>query len=154
MPTRAVSAGPSVTLPVFRGGRIRAAIAEAESESRLAMIRLEQRVLGAIGEVETSLVRQNRADRRVELLRDAGAAAADAENLAMSLYRAGRTDFLTVLEAQSERLQIDDLLAQAVLDRNTQAVSLFRALGGGWDDAASAAAVAPTQAGTHPYPSP
>lgn len=142
LPTRVLSVGPSVTLPVFRGGRIRAAIAEAESESRGAMIRLEQRTLEAIGEVETALVRQGRAERRVELLREAVDAAADAENLAASLYRAGRTDFLSVLEAQSERLQIDDLLAQAVLERNTQAVNLFRALGGGWDDGASASAIA------------
>jgi NodT family efflux transporter outer membrane factor (OMF) lipoprotein len=143
MPTRVLSVGPSVTLPVFRGGRIRAAIAEAESESRQAMIRLEQRVLGAIGGVETALVRQGRADRRVELLREAAEAAADAEKLAASLYRAGRTDFLTVLEAQSERLQIDDLLAQAVLERNTQTVNLFRALGGGWDEGISDPAMAP-----------
>lgn len=141
LPTRVLSVGPSVTLPVFQGGRIRAAIAQAESESRGAMITLQQRVLRAIGEVETALVRQDRADRRVGLLREAAEAAADAERLALSLYRAGRTDFLTVLEAQSERLQIDDLLARAVLERNSEAVNLFRAVGGGWDDGASASAI-------------
>jgi outer membrane protein TolC len=52
-------------------------------------------------------------------------------------YREGAADLLTVLDAQRSLFDAQDRLAQLRLERLQAAVSLFKALGGGWDGAAS-----------------
>ncbi|TVQ62846.1 MAG: efflux transporter outer membrane subunit [Phycisphaerales bacterium] len=130
--TRVLSFGPRVTVPIFEGGRIRSNITRAESDARSAHLRLERRALNAVREVETSLVRLGRARDRVTELESAFDSARDAEQLATSLYSAGNIDFINVLEARTERLAIEELLATARLDVLNESVSISVALGGGW----------------------
>ena len=130
--TRVFSFGPRVTVPIFDGGRIRSNFARAESEARSAHLRLEQQVLDAVRDVETSLVRLGRARDRIAELESAFVSARDSEQLATSLYSAGNIDFINVLEARTERLVIEELLATAKLDVLNESVSLSVALGGGW----------------------
>jgi NodT family efflux transporter outer membrane factor (OMF) lipoprotein len=134
--TRVLSFGPRVTLPLFEGGRIRSNITRAESEARSAHLRLEQRALNAVREVESTLARLGRARDRLTELESAFDSARDAEQLASSLYNAGRIDFINILEARTERLAIEELLATARVDLLDESVNLSIALGGGWDFAA------------------
>ena len=53
--------------------------------------------------------------------------------IAENRYRAGTSDFLTVLDAQRTLFQAEDSLTQAILARFSAAVGLYKALGGGWD---------------------
>lgn len=129
---RVLGLGPTVTLPVLTGGRIDAGVALARSEARGALARLEASALEAVREVETALARKARADARIGHLEEALASAVGAEQLASSLYRAGRIDFIEVLEARSELLAIEDTIALARLDLLNQTVDLYAALGGGW----------------------
>ncbi|MBL8901588.1 MAG: efflux transporter outer membrane subunit [Planctomycetes bacterium] len=124
--------GPSISLPLFAGGRIDAAVGQAEAEARAALVRLEAGALEAVREVESALVRFARAAERVASLQRASAQAAEAERLASSRYASGRSDFLDVLEAQARRLSIDEQLAAARRSELEQSVALFAALGGGW----------------------
>jgi NodT family efflux transporter outer membrane factor (OMF) lipoprotein len=140
--TGVLTLGPSVTVPIFNGGRIRANITRAESEARSARLRLEQSALDAVREVETALVRFDRAKDRIVELESAFVAARDSEELAASLYRVGNIDFVSVLEARTERLAIEELLATAKLGQLDEAVSLFVALGGGWESEASQSSLA------------
>lgn len=130
--TRVLSFGPRVTVPLFEGGRIRSNIKRAESEARSAGLRLERIALDAVREVETALMRLRRAEDRIARLEAALASAVDSELLAASLYSAGNIDFINVLEARTERLAIEELLAIARLDVLNESVSLSVALGGGW----------------------
>ena len=136
--TRVLSFGPRVTLPLFDGGRIRSNITRAESDARSAHLRLEQRALNAVREVETAVVRLGRSRDRVTELEAAFDSARDAEQLATSLYSAGSIDFINVLEARTERLTIEELLATARLDVLNEFVSISVALGGGWSTQPSA----------------
>lgn len=130
--TRVLSFGPRMTLPLFEGGRIRSNITRAESDARSAHLRLEQRALNAVREVETALARLDRARDRVAELEAAFESARDSEQLATSLYSAGNIDFINVLEARTERLAIEELLATARLDVLNESVNISVALGGGW----------------------
>ena len=65
--------------------------------------------------------------------------------LAEIRYRAGADDLLTVLDAQRTLFAAQDQLAQIQLSRLEAAVSLYKALGGGWT-ASSTAATAPAAA--------
>ena len=55
-----------------------------------------------------------------------------AVDLALSLYNAGRTDFLNVLSAQRSLYATEALLTQSETNIATDLVALFKALGGGW----------------------
>ncbi|MDX2148667.1 MAG: efflux transporter outer membrane subunit [Planctomycetota bacterium] len=128
-----LSAGPTITLPLFRGGAIDANIEAANSEARQALTRVESSVLGAVREVETALALHRQARRRVVELQDAATQARDAERLATSLYASGRTDFINVIDAQSQLLLIDERLVLTRQGRLERIIDLYAALGGGWE---------------------
>lgn len=145
---RALSIGPTISLPVFSGGRIAAQIEQAGSRARQALARLESAAVVAVQEVRTALSGRQRSDERIGSLEEAAREAADAEALARDIYGVGRTDFLAVIEAQAALLEVDRLLAQARRTRLERMIDLYTALGGGWapaqgDDSPGAVAVAP-----------
>jgi outer membrane protein, multidrug efflux system len=65
--------------------------------------------------------------------------AQESERLAEIRYKAGADDLLTVLDAQRTLFAAQDQLAQIQLSRLQAAVSLYKALGGGWGAAAAPA---------------
>ncbi|MEM7754756.1 MAG: efflux transporter outer membrane subunit [Planctomycetota bacterium] len=127
-----LSAGPTITLPIFQGGRITAGIEQAESQQRQALFRLQATTLAAFAEVETAAIRRTRAEERVANLGNAEAAANDAEALALALYEAGQVDFLEVTEARRERLAIERDRTLAEREAILRLIDLYTALGGGW----------------------
>lgn len=56
----------------------------------------------------------------------------DAVHLASETYRAGLTDFLSVLDAERELYANEDLLAQSRTAQVVDLIALYKALGGGW----------------------
>ncbi len=128
----ALSVGPSITIPVFEGGRIRSRVQQVESAQREALLRLRSTVLAALSEVETATMRRQRAEERAARLGSAEAAALDAERLAMDRYTAGQADFLEVTEARQGRLAIERTRTLAERDALLRLIDLYTALGGGW----------------------
>ena len=124
--------GPSVSLPIFQGGRIAANVAQAEARTREAVAAFGQVVVVAQSEVETAALRRERGQEQVQRLAEATAAAEDTERLARDRYTAGASDFLSVTEAVTSRLSIER--QQVVAERETllRLIDLYAALGGGW----------------------
>jgi outer membrane protein TolC len=58
-----------------------------------------------------------------------------AVDLAMTLYLAGKSDFLNVLIAQRSLFTTEDALAQSTRTVDTNLIALYKALGGGWEKA-------------------
>lgn len=133
----ALQAGPSITLPIFEGGRIRSRVQQAESEERQALLALQLSVLRALAEVETASMRRERAEERVTRLGSAETAALDAEELALDRYTAGQVDFLDVTVARQSRLAIERSRVAAERDALLRLVELYAALGGGWEEPGS-----------------
>ena len=50
-------------------------------------------------------------------------------------YEGGLVDFLDVLDAERTQLADEDRLAQSRADAATSLVAVYKALGGGWEDA-------------------
>jgi multidrug efflux system outer membrane protein len=136
--SRLVSFGPSITWPVFSGGRIRANIAlqTAAQEELLAAYR--DAVLRAFQDVEDALASFSDQQAARDQLGDAVRANQRATELARNLYAQGLTDFLTVLVAQVNLLDTQDALAQTERDVALELIALYKALGGGWEVAGSA----------------
>src|SRR3546814_9248385 len=91
-------------------------------------------VLIALEDVENALAAVQSARLRRTQLAVAYDAANNAAILARSQYRAGLTDFQTLLTAERTLLSAQDGLASAEADRASALIQLYRALGGGRSD--------------------
>jgi NodT family efflux transporter outer membrane factor (OMF) lipoprotein len=127
--------GPSVTWPVFAGGRIRANIEVQNARQEAALARYELTLLTAQEEVENALVRYAREQVRRRQLRAAVDANREAAELARLLWANGLAEFLDVLDAERSLLVSESLLVASETNVSTQLVSLYVALGGGWERA-------------------
>lgn len=118
--------------PVFDAGRL--AGQRDFSEARRAELVQAYRgaVLAAFRDVEDALAAIEFLAATEKAQRAAAEAARRAYELAEARYRAGVVSFLTVLETQRTLFQQEDTLEQTRLARLNAAVSLYRALGGGW----------------------
>ncbi len=124
--------GPSVTWPVFDAGAIRSNIEIQNALQAQALTAYHHAVLGALQEVESALVAYAREQRRREALTEAVAANERAVVLATRRYNQGVTDFLSVLDAERSLFGSQDALVQSNRNVGTDAVALYKALGGGW----------------------
>jgi outer membrane protein, multidrug efflux system len=131
--SRAWSLGPSINLPIFDMGRRLATIELQEAVQEGYMLAYEQTVLTALGEVENALVAANKEEEHRRALATAVTANRTAVKLATSLYVAGETDFLSVLDSQRALYLTEDALALSSKTVGTNLVALFKALGGGWE---------------------
>jgi len=130
--------GPNALLSVFDGGLRRAQVAQARAEFDASAANYRGTVVGAFQQVEDSLATLNHYHDAAVEEKAAVDAAQRTLDLSMALYVKGATDYLTVvtsqtavLQTQLEALNLDTLQLRASVD-------LIRALGGGWEDAATA----------------
>ena len=126
-------AGPGVSLPVFTGGRIRSNIAVQTSRQRQALIGYQSRVLNALEEVQNALVNYSQEQERRDRLNQAAEHSQLAVDLATDQSRAGLVDFLSVLDAQRELYAAEDQAVQSQTTVTIDVITLYRALGGGWN---------------------
>ncbi|RMB02011.1 efflux transporter outer membrane subunit [Eilatimonas milleporae] len=130
--SQAWSIGPAISLPIFRGGQLRANLSRSEAELDIARTRLEQSILIAVEDVETALVNYAEAHRRQQDLSDAVAAATRSVELARILYDRGLSEYLDVLDAERSLTSLEDTLAQSETGTIVRTIALYKALGGGW----------------------
>ncbi len=133
-PVRYSTAALAFTMPLFDAGRLRAAVERQSAKERMATLQYEKAVLGAVKDVDDSLVALAQERDR--------SAALDATTLqrrtglrhAESLYREGQIDLLQLLDAQRAVIaaELSAVDGQTQLALNT--VQLATALGGGWQD--------------------
>jgi outer membrane protein TolC len=135
------SAGPAITLPIFTGGRIRSNIALQKARLTQAQLHYRSTVLVALQETEDALVNYSFEQERRGHLQEAVARSQTAVQLSRERYRSGLADFLTVLDAERQLYNNEDLLAQSQIAVTTNLIALYKALGGGWEAAAPAAPV-------------
>jgi len=126
------SLGPSINLPIFQGGRLKADLDAAHARFREMSAQYRGTVLRAFREVEDNRVLLSDLAKERVFNDTTVAAATQTSNAASDLYRAGTTSYLDVVTAQTSLFQAQ----QAALDVRTRqfvaAVDLVRALGGGW----------------------
>ena len=127
------SAGPSISLPIFTGGRIRSEVRVADTRLQQAVIGYRSAMLSALEETENALVQYSEEQTRRERLDNAVKSNEEAVRLSSELYRAGLADFLAVLDAQRELYANEDLLAQSRTTQTVNLIALYKALGGGWE---------------------
>lgn len=128
------SIGPFLSWAAFDLGRVRARIRaiDAGAEAQLAVY--EQTVLRALEETENALANYVRTRSRSAHLNVAANASENAAQLARVRYQNGIESFLNVLDAEGRLLEIQDQLARSQIDAGLALVTLYKALGGGWQE--------------------
>lgn len=125
--------GPSITWPIFAGGRIYYNIKVQDALTEQALLTYEKTVLTALKDVETALVAYAKQQETHKSLSEAVVNNRKAVDLASQLYLAGKSDFLNVLIAQRSLFTSEDALAQNTAALDTSLIALYKALGGGWE---------------------
>jgi outer membrane protein, multidrug efflux system len=123
----------SLSQVLFDGGELRGQVQLADASRRELVETYLQTVLTGVKEVNDSLSAVSTAERRTSLLSQTVEQAQLALRLATTRYQAGSDDLLTVLESQTSQLNAEDSLVQAKLARVNASITLFKALGGGWE---------------------
>ncbi len=108
-------------------------IADAELAAQVAHYR--QVVLRAVSEVDIAACAYQSEQQRLAALAKALAAATRSVELAQARYDRGLTDFLNVADAQRQAYDLEAQYVQSQTAALDQFVALYRALGGGWEDA-------------------
>jgi outer membrane protein, multidrug efflux system len=123
----------SAAQPIFDGGRILGnfEFAKARQDELLQIYR--KTVVQAFNDVDTALTNVRETTIKLRLQRDVVASSQRAFRLAGDQLRAGTADIVTVLNVQQTLFQAEDALVQAQLARVQAIVSLYQALGGGWE---------------------
>ena len=125
--------GPSFSIPLFEGGRLRSNLVLQQARQQEAAIAYQKAVLQGWHEVVNALASlQGDAGRRARLARQVGDARRGLD-LARARYTQGVEIFTTVLQNAQVVLQAETNLSQATAGMSTDFVALSKALGGGWE---------------------
>jgi multidrug efflux system outer membrane protein len=131
-PSRLWAVGPSLSLPLFDGGRISASLRAAWAGYEETVARYRSTVLTAFREVEDNLAAQRLLAEGWELETSAWVSAKRQLEIAESRYRAGLVSYLNVTAAQSAVLERERSLARVRGQQFTASAALVKSLGGGW----------------------
>ncbi|WP_394777932.1 efflux transporter outer membrane subunit [Undibacterium sp.] len=124
--------GPLLSMPLFDGGRRQAGVDKARAVYEEDVANYRQTVLNAFKEVEDNLADLRILGDQTRAQDDAVQAAERAAKLSHIQYRQGSVSYLNVIDADRTVLQQQRSAAQLDGARAKSAVSLIRAIGGGW----------------------
>jgi multidrug efflux system outer membrane protein len=133
------SFGPHISWAALDLGHVRARIQAADARAEAALAAYERTVLTTLEETENALVDFGREQSRRDFLRESEQASETAATLARQRYENGATDFLTVLDAERVLLEAQDQLAISQTRSATALVTVYKSLGGGWENETNSA---------------
>jgi multidrug efflux system outer membrane protein len=128
------AAGPSLSLPLFEGGKLRAGLRFSQAAYEEMVANYRQTVLAAFADVEDNLAAQGLLGAQYEAESGALQAARKQLEVANSRYRDGLITYLEVATAESTMLNLEFSTVQLRGQQLVAAVALVRSLGGGWQE--------------------
>jgi multidrug efflux system outer membrane protein len=126
------SFGPSLSLPIFDGGRLRANVDIAKSDAKVQYLTWKAAVLNGVEEVENALSAVRHDAETVESLKAQVKTTQESLELSTASYKDGASSLLDVLDAQRNVSTAQASLAAAVQQMAKDYVSLNVAIGGGY----------------------
>ena len=131
--SRTMTIGPAVSLPIFEGYTNLARLEAAENRYQQILEDYHQTILNAFREVADILVALQTREEQLANQGQQIAAAKESVELADIRYRKGLVTYLDVLDAQQTLLAAELEMVQTDRARLTDMVTLFKAVGGGWE---------------------
>lgn len=134
--------GPALSLPVFDGGRLRGNLRAQTAGYDAAVESYNAAVIAALREVADEVTSLRSLARQLEHTEAALATATVANEQADQGFRAGLTDYLSVLNTQAGLLAQQRSRAELIARQFAAHAALMKALGGGYLEPAAAAGTA------------
>jgi multidrug efflux system outer membrane protein len=131
--SRVAAIAPSISFPIFQGGRLNANLEATEARYRQTVAAYVNQILVAYADVEDALTDLHALSDEVGNLREAVSASQNYLRLAQAQYKFGLVDYLIVIDAERTLLANQLSLAQAVNLQMGSSIRLIKALGGGWN---------------------
>ncbi|KZY38641.1 multidrug transporter, partial [Alcanivorax sp. HI0044] len=131
--SKAWSFSPSISLPIFSGGRNKANLDLAEVRQDQAVATYEKAIQTAFQEVANALQARDTLARQQQAQQALVTATEQSLTLSQQRYEQGADDYLAVLDAQRTLLSARQQLVTLKLQQLTNETELYRALGGGWE---------------------
>jgi len=152
--SRVWSIGPSVSLPIFDGGKNTANLNRSEAAYDEAVANYRQQVLTSFAEVENGLSSLRNLSDQAAAEQSSVDSSQRAYKLSDLRYKTGTDTYLDVIDAERSALQSQRAAAQTLGQRYVSSVLLVKALGGGWRDSAIHAFASTEPSQPQPTPAP
>ncbi|MFT8719980.1 efflux transporter outer membrane subunit [Acetobacter sp.] len=130
---RAWNVGPTITIPIFQGGRLSGQLELKKANQKAAAIEYRKTVLSAWKDVDDALTAFTKDGQRKDELSARCVSDRRAYELALDRYRHGLDSFLRVLDSERRLFGSEGGLVSAVEQESVDVVRLYGALGGGWE---------------------
>jgi outer membrane protein TolC len=128
------SFGPGAVWPVLDFGTLDAQVDIAHLAAHADLVNYRRTIVNAVQEVDTAIDAYAAEQSRLQSLADAMLAGQRAVDLANARYERGLTDFLNVVDAQRQFYALQEEYAAGQVAQGDEFVSLYKALGGGWQN--------------------
>jgi multidrug efflux system outer membrane protein len=122
---------PQVSVPLFRGGQLRAQLGVANTDRDIAVAQYERSIQVAFREVADALADRGALGEELDARQSLANAAQSSYQLSDARYREGIDNYLSLLDAQRELYAAQQSLVTARVARATNFVTLYKTLGGG-----------------------
>jgi len=132
--TRAWSFLPSITLPIFQGGRLRANLDVAAADRDIALAGYERAIQAGFRETADALALGSSLDAQATSQQALLEAAEQAERLAQARHDAGLDSFVTLLDARRSAYAAQQGRLRTALAQQANRITLYKVLGGGWHE--------------------
>jgi len=127
---------PQITVPIFQGGRLTAQLAGAKADQQIALAQYEKAIQTGFSEVADALALTDTLAGQRQAQEALQKAAARADELSKARYRAGRDSYLESLVTERALYSAQQQLIATRLAEQTNRVTLYKVLGGGWNERA------------------
>lgn len=131
--SKAWSFTPSVTLPIFQGGRNIANLAYSKVQREIAVASYEKTIQNAFREVADALAQRSTITEQLEATRSFRDASQQSYDISNVRYDIGMDSFLNVLDAQRMLFSAQQAYIDSVLQCELNTINLYKAIGGGWE---------------------
>jgi NodT family efflux transporter outer membrane factor (OMF) lipoprotein len=144
LPSRFYQFGPSLSLPIFDSGRLRANLSGKDAQYDLAVAQYNQTLVGALNQVTDELSALQSVQDQLAAQQRAQDAAQQAWQLALQRYQAGIGSYLEALVVRQQLLTANRGVAALQAQQVDLSVQLIQALGGGFQPQAGVPALSPS----------
>lgn len=125
---------PSLSWTIFNGGQLVNATRLAKAQLDESINQFNQTVLSAVQETDNAMNSYRNSIKQIVALREVRNQGEETLKLSLELYKQGLAPFQNVLDAQRSLLTYENQLVQAQGSSLLQLITLYKALGGGWQE--------------------
>lgn len=132
-PSRFFNIAPTISLPIFDGGRLRAGLDAKDADYDLAVAQYNKRLIQALGDVSDTLDQLRAVGRQIVAKQRATDIAQASYDTVVQRFGSGIGNYLDVLSIEQQLLQSQRQLASLNAEQIDLSIQLMQALGGGFN---------------------